>query len=77
MRSLLFGSVIIGLTLVDFTPAVAHKAHHYSGPQYSYSACVCHFGFGENNSGDTCEIRDSCRSEGGRCVKSCPRKVGE
>jgi hypothetical protein len=42
MRSLLFGSIIIVLTLADLTPAVARKARHYSGTQPSYSACVCH-----------------------------------
>jgi hypothetical protein len=71
MRSLLFGLLIIGLTLVDFTPAGAQ------GRQYSYSACMCRFGFSGNSSGDRCEIKVSCRSEGGWCVKSCPRKVGE
>jgi hypothetical protein len=44
MRSLLFGSIIIVLTLADLTPAAARKARHYSGTQPSYSACVCVIG---------------------------------
>ena len=51
MRSLLFGSIIVALTLADLTPAVARKTRHYSGSQPSYSACVCHWGYAADNSG--------------------------
>jgi hypothetical protein len=78
MRSLLFGSIIIALMLADLTPAVARKTRHYSGPQPSYSACVCHWGYAADNSGDACEPAVSCNTEGGQCVRSCPPvKVGE
>ena len=77
MRSLLFGSIIVVL-LADLTPAMARKARHYSGPQPSYSACVCHWGYAADNSGDACEPAVSCNTEGGQCVRSCPPvKVGE
>ena len=44
MRSLLFGSIIVVLTLADLTPAVARKTRHYTSTPPSYSACVCHWG---------------------------------
>ena len=78
MRLLLFGSIIIVLMLADLTPAAARKARHYSGTQPFYSACVCHWGYATDNSGDACTVAVSCNSEGGRCVRSCPPiKVGE
>ena len=78
MRSLLFGSIIIVLMLADLTPAAARKARHYSGTQPSYSACVCHWGYAADNSGDACTVAVSCDAEGGRCVRSCPSvRVGE
>ena len=78
MRSLLFGSAIIVLTLADFAPAVAQKIHHYRGAQASYTACVCHWGYGNDNSGDACAIAVSCNAEGGRCVRSCSQgEVGQ
>src|SRR5271169_4625674 len=72
MRSLLLGLAIIVLTLADLAPAVAHKIHHYGGSQSYYSACVCHWGYATDNSGDACTIAVSCDAEGGRCVRSCP-----
>jgi len=72
MRSLLFGTIIIVLMLADLTPAVARKARHYSGTQPLYSACVCHWGYATDNSGDACTVAVSCNSEGGQCVRSCP-----
>jgi hypothetical protein len=78
MRSLLFGSIIIILMLADLTPAVARKTRHYSATQPSYSACLCHWGYTADNSGDACEPVVSCNAEGGRCVRSCPPiKAGE
>jgi len=75
---LLFGSAVMFLTLVDFAPAVAHKTHHYRGMQSYYSACVCHWGYITDNSGNACTVAVSCNSEGGRCVRSCPSiKVGQ
>jgi hypothetical protein len=71
MRSLLFGSAIIVLTLADFAPAVAQKIHHDRSAQASYSTCVCHWGDGTDNSGDACTVAVSCDVEGGRCVRSC------
>jgi hypothetical protein len=63
MRSLLFGSIIVVLTLADLTPAVARKTRHYTSTPPSYSA---------DNSGDACTIAVSCNTEGGQCVRSCP-----
>ena len=78
MRSLLLGSVIFVLTLADFAPAVAQKIHHDRGAQASYSACVCHWGYGNESSGDACAIAVSCNAEGGRCVRSCSQsEVGQ
>jgi hypothetical protein len=57
MRSLLFGLAIIVLPLTDLTPAVAHKINHYRSTQSSYSACVCHWGYDTDNSGN---IARSC-----------------
>jgi hypothetical protein len=71
MRSLLFGSAIIALTLADLAPAVAHKIHHYPGRKSSYSTCVCHWRYATDNSGDACATAVSCDAEGGRCVRSC------
>jgi hypothetical protein len=72
MRSLLFGSIIVVLTLADLTPAVARKTRHYTSTPPSYSACVCHWGYSADNSGDACTIAVSCNTEGGQCVRSCP-----
>jgi hypothetical protein len=78
MRTLLFAPAIIVLTLADFAPAVAQKINHDRGAQASYSACVCHWGYGTDNSGDACTIAVSCNAEGGRCVRSCsPAEVGQ
>jgi hypothetical protein len=78
MRSLLFALAIIVLPLTDLTPAVAHKIHHYRSTQSSYSACVCHWGYDTDNSGNACTVAVSCDAEGGRCVRSCPSvRVGE
>jgi hypothetical protein len=72
MRSLLFGSAIIVLTLADFAPADAQKIHHDRSAQASYSTCVCHWRYATDDSEDACMIAVSCDAEGGRCVRSCP-----
>jgi hypothetical protein len=78
MRWLLLGSAIIVLTFADFAPAVAHKIHHDRGAQANYSACVCHWRYATDSSGDACIIAVSCDVEGGRCVRSCsPGGVGQ
>src|ERR1700730_18414628 len=78
MRSLLFSSAIIVLTLADLAPAVAHKIHHYRVTQSYYCACLCHWGYATDNSGNACTVAVSCDSEGGRCVRSCsPIRVGQ
>jgi hypothetical protein len=78
MRSLLLGSAVIVLTLADLAPADAHKIHHYRGTQSYYSACVCHWGYATDNSGNACTVAVSCDAEGGRCVRSCsPIRVGQ
>jgi hypothetical protein len=78
MRSLLFGSTIIVLTLADLATAVGQKIHHDRVAQASYSACVCHWGYGNESSGDACAIAVSCNAEGGRCVRSCSQsEVGQ
>jgi hypothetical protein len=40
----------------EFATAVAQKSHLDRGAQASYSACVCHWGYGTDNSGDACTI---------------------
>src|SRR5277367_3589100 len=78
MRSLLFGSAIVVLTLADFAPAVAQKVHHDRAAQAAYSTCVCRWGYGTDTNGDACTIAVSCNAEGGRCIRSCsPGEVGQ
>jgi hypothetical protein len=72
MRSLLFGSAVIVLTLADFTPAVAQRIHRDRSAQATYSTCVCRWGYGTDTNGDACTIAVSCNAEGGRCIRSCP-----
>jgi hypothetical protein len=69
MRLLLFGLAII--VLMSVAPTIAQKIHHDRGVQASYSTCVCHWGYGNDNSGDACTVAVSCNAEGGRCVRSC------
>jgi hypothetical protein len=76
MRSLLFGSIIIVLMLADLTPAAARKTRHHNSTQPTYSACVCHWGYATDNSGDACTVAVSCDSEGGQCVRPCPPMKG-
>jgi hypothetical protein len=77
MRSLLFGSAIVVLTLADFAPAVAHRIHHTAATQANYSTCVCHWRYATDNSEDACRTAVSCDAEGGRCVRTCsPGEVG-
>jgi hypothetical protein len=78
MRSLLFGTVVVVLMLADFGPAAAHKIHNHRRTQSYYSACVCHWGYVTDNSGNACTVAVSCNAEGGRCVRSCPPiRVGQ
>jgi hypothetical protein len=78
MRSSLFGSAIIVLTLAGFASAVAQKIHHDRSAQANYSACVCHWRYATDNSTDACMVAVSCDAEGGRCVRSCsPDEVGQ
>jgi hypothetical protein len=82
MRLLSICSAIIVLAFVNLAPslAVAHCRHHHHhhhpdhrchhhyrgiGSVY-YSACTCHFGYG-----DICAPSVSCDAEGGRCAGSC------
>lgn len=43
----------------------SHDQYEGMGPVY-YSACTCHFGYG-----DICSPAVSCDAEGGRCAGSC------
>ena len=36
-------------------------------PQYSYQACVCHYGYG----GNKCTVTIGCEVTGGRCAGRC------
>jgi hypothetical protein len=58
------------------TPAAARKTRHHNRTQPTYSACVCHWGYATDNSGDACTVAVSCDSEGGQCARPCPPMKG-
>jgi hypothetical protein len=63
MRSLALVAIILGGTL----PAMASASVAGRNVTSLYSACSCRFGYG----GDVCTPDVACRSEGGRCERSC------
>jgi hypothetical protein len=69
-------SIVLAFVSLALSFAVAQAAYHldyyhrYHHHRYktgaTYSACTCHFGYG-----DICVVAVSCSAEGGRCSGSC------
>jgi hypothetical protein len=57
----LLGGLLIGIG--NLHPAAARNVNYSDAP---YTACSCHFGYG-----NVCSPAVSCLSEGGRCSGSC------